>query len=368
MATLNDNASLVRRPDAISFDYLTAFSFGPVRQADQSLGALDRVWRVRYDAGNVYLARTSDDGTAFVAEVLLFNFAAPEAIEIDLAFDQQANVVVTVERATGAGGSSELWIYYFSSLTASYVFENFGPGRTPRALLDDPLDPTTNDVLVFYVDDANGRISYRQQRDRYAVVYALSESTALNIALEDVYKATDNRVHVLYSVHDPVTGRYYLQHRESSLYPYFGQIGEFQMLSSLPQSAGSDLDRVTIPVFPFGYVDPDGILPDAWLDLENFQMAIPTTPVAGDLHETFVLSTLYDLDQFQLFNPVAQPGGTLVAPVIFATLFDVDEFKMVNPVPQPGGTLPVVVILKDLFDVDTFKMVNPVPQAGGTLV
>jgi hypothetical protein len=365
MATLNENASITKRPDAISFSYLTAFSFGPVRQADESLGALDRVWRIRTTGNDVYLARANDANDAYVEEVLLFSFAGVAAIEIDVAFDQQANVVVAVERPTGAGGSSEIWVYFFDSSVAQYVFTNFGAGRTPRAILDDPFEPTANDVLIFYMDDVGNQIVYRQQRDRYAVIYPIPATTATNTYLEDAYKAQDGRIHIVYSVHDPVLGQYLLYHRESGLYPYFAEEDSFT--TQLAALDGELLHLVLI-VYPTGFVDPDGLASDALLEVGMFQAAGVDALPGGDLHSIFILQALYDVDSFQAAGMTPLPGGLLVAPVILRTLYDVDTFQAVSMTPLAGGTLVVIVITKTLYDIDSFQATSITPLAGGTLV
>lgn len=53
------NASAVRRPDAISPDYLTSFTVGPVAVADVSRGMVDRLWKVRLVGHTIMIARTN---------------------------------------------------------------------------------------------------------------------------------------------------------------------------------------------------------------------------------------------------------------------------------------------------------------------
>jgi hypothetical protein len=57
------NTSIVRRPDAISPDYLTSFTVGPRDQGDASTGAVDRLWRVRVVGGTIFVARTDKSFT-----------------------------------------------------------------------------------------------------------------------------------------------------------------------------------------------------------------------------------------------------------------------------------------------------------------
>jgi hypothetical protein len=53
------NASITRRPDAVSSDYLTCFTLGPNDQGDVSNGMVDRLWRVRLIGNTIYVARTN---------------------------------------------------------------------------------------------------------------------------------------------------------------------------------------------------------------------------------------------------------------------------------------------------------------------
>lgn len=60
------NASLERRPDAISSDYLTSFTYGPQEQGDPNGdgGVLNRLWKIR--VGNdhkIWIAKTNNSFT-----------------------------------------------------------------------------------------------------------------------------------------------------------------------------------------------------------------------------------------------------------------------------------------------------------------
>lgn len=173
---LADNAvmvgtSIVRRPDAISFDYLTAHTVGPVQLGVTSQGIVSWVWRARATATQVFIARENATRDGWDAETLLFNYGGVAISEMDFCFDQNGQPIVVADRA------DVLWIYYNDITLGGYGFRSFGPGRTPRAVLDDPLDVNGSDVLVFYVDADLG-IVYRQQRERYATVYLTTDAGA----------------------------------------------------------------------------------------------------------------------------------------------------------------------------------------------
>lgn len=179
---LADNAvmvgtSILRRPDSISFDYLTAHTVGPAGIGDTSQGIVSWVWKARATATQLFIARENATRDGWLAETLLFNYGGVAIAEMDFCFDQNGSPIVVAER----GG--ELWIYYSDITLGGYGFRDFGPGRTPRAVLDDPLDVNGSDVLVFYVSDTG--IVYRQQRDRYAVAYPTTATGANPVPIPD---------------------------------------------------------------------------------------------------------------------------------------------------------------------------------------
>jgi hypothetical protein len=214
--------SLTRRPDAIARDYLRAWSVGPQALADPGAGLLDRVWeaRVQHDGsggGTVYLRSANasvGQATAWLAEVALFSFTGGEIDELDLAFDQNGNVVVAAERA------GRVWLYWYSPTLADFTFQNFCQGRTPRVLLDDPETSEESDALLVYVSDENDRAEVRQQRDLYNTAYPTPVTGAIGLYVEEVAKAGDNRLHVVYSRRDAAAGTYTIATLESAPYPY----------------------------------------------------------------------------------------------------------------------------------------------------
>lgn len=166
-----DGASVVLRPDAVVVDHQTAFTLGPVAISDPSGGLVACVWRVRLVGQEVHVCRANASGNGWQPETVLFSIddGLGPVTELDFAFEQTGNPVVCCERPTGEGGASEIWIYFYDATVPGNVFRNFGAGRTPRAILDRPLEIADSDVEVFYISDSKGRIVYRQQRDRYEV-------------------------------------------------------------------------------------------------------------------------------------------------------------------------------------------------------
>lgn len=177
--------SIDRRPDTFSWSYLTAFTFGPIAVGDFSEGVLNRVWRFRCDGNAVYAARQATNNT-YDPEFLVLNWLGIAAVEIDAAFDQQGRIFVCAERPTGVNGAPEVWVYFFDPTVPGFVFVSKGPGRTPRALLDDAVDTNNGDVLLFYMNDNSNAMCYRQQRDRYGIEYVVQEANG-GVAVPEVY-------------------------------------------------------------------------------------------------------------------------------------------------------------------------------------
>jgi hypothetical protein len=537
---LDEGLSLQRRVDAISLDYLTAYTLGPYLSGDFSRGPVDRPWRIRAVGNQVYSSRLNEARTDFDPEVLLFNFAGPPPIEIDAAFDQAAHILVCMERATGLSDASEIWIYYYDPFALAYTLTNFGSGRTPRALLDDAVDSNNADILVFYLRDDVG-MCWRQQRDRYVTQYVVPDSipvvdggvgvlpdpislhylgfehpnvdgsvgstylegfaggvrilayaqgiypflansgthfqkqfvkageapypqgyidisfdkpvsgveieavgalydNAVMIAyarnwgeevgrvyfphssvgeprprrgiwrptaeisyvallpsatdvtswdnlkirvtppvlppandpllpdlpfasIEDVYKSTDNRVHILLSVHDELTGTYRFYTKATVIYPLKTDIDSWKMIHALP--VGDYLVKVLKYVVLPGGLDPLGNPPEGFTDIDAWKMT-HTNPQSGTMVVVLYLHTLYDVDSWLMGTAVPQLGSLVPVSgvnVIAHTLYDIDAWKMTHTIPQ-SGVITLVVITHTLFDIDSWKMISAIPVGG----
>jgi hypothetical protein len=365
---LTGPGSLDRRPDAISSDYSFAYTFGPVQLSDFSQGLLNRAWRIRADnnLGSVLLSRANDANTDWEPETVLFNYAGAPVVEVDAAFDQQGRVFVCCERSSGVAGASELWFYYFNGLVGDYTLENFGPGRTPRAILDSPLDPAIADVLVFYADDANDRISYRQQRDRYQVVYPTPVLGSANKFVEDAVRSESYRIYVYYSVRNIDLGQYTLEHIESLMYPVINQAEDFLTFAATVREIGGVLEKALII-----FTDDLATYPiaDGPVLGKDDRLAFGASfGAGGDLHDTLITHTLFDTEQLT-FGAAFGPGGTLVVvgpTIINHTLFDTEQLSFGAGF-GAGGVLFVALISNTIFDPDNLTF-SAGFGAGGTLV
>lgn len=210
----NIESSLLKRPDGVSYDYLTAFALGPINLQDPSAGIIYKPWRVRTDGRYVYLSGSNVD--EWLTEILLIDIGVTANLitEIDLAFTQNGDPVVVAQR------SDNLWIYWYDPIIPGFIFQDFGLGRNPRVTIDDPVDTTNSDVEVFYISSSANAIVYRTQRERYAIENVTPITGISFKYIEEVYRGRGLRLHVVYSNHDPVTGTYSLGYLNSMLYPY----------------------------------------------------------------------------------------------------------------------------------------------------
>lgn len=352
------NVSITKRPDAISFDYLTSFSMGPRAFGDISTGATDRPWRVRADNAlkQVFLAKTDDTGTAWMAETLLFSFAGVDIEEIDLAFDQSGNALVCMERNSGAGGAKEVWLYWFKPTAGMFVLEMLEAGRTPRILLDNPPDPTNSDVILFYLKTGVGLV-YRVQREVYAVVHATPHIIEPDWYVEDAFYTKGYRVAVFLSHH---SGKTYGKKRlETTLMPVFIQHEDLKMFG---WAVNGTLVR-TLIIFTD---DPAYAGNAAGPMLQEYFTMGGTLGGANTLAGNVIFHTLYDIPALQFGGGLSDDGALTDPGITFLThdLYDIEEFTLGAGVAL--GTLAGSVIFHDLYDKDSFKM-GASFGAGGTL-
>lgn len=208
--------SVTRRPDAIAVDYRTSYSMGPEGFRNPVGGLMARLWRC-VSMPDFVIQRQSPV-TGGWEEGIPFAPPCPGgAQEVDLAFDQTGDAVIAAE-----GGGGILWIYYFDPTQAggagAHVWGSFGPGRTPRILLDDPFDPFQSNLCVFYL--SGGRLKLRRQKDRYSVEYDMGVDELEDCYLEKAYRARGRRFQIILSERDRESGTYSLKTISSTLLPY----------------------------------------------------------------------------------------------------------------------------------------------------
>lgn len=210
------DATYLRRPDAIA--PLVSLSFGPRDQGDTSEGLLARAWycRVDNDLKKVFLARAREEPRfGWDEEVEWFSFTGADIDEIDLTPDQNGKFAAVAQRGTN------IWIYYFKPAASGFVFEDFGEGRTPVCVLDNPGHPEVSDILVFYI--RGGEIRYRVQSDLYTVEQSPGIVMTSDQFLGGTIRDTAYRLHVVYWTRDSGTGQYSRDRLSSLLYPVFAE-------------------------------------------------------------------------------------------------------------------------------------------------
>lgn len=344
-----EGTSIAKRPDALSLDYLTAFTPGPLAVGDNSGGAFVRVWRVDFDpaTNDIRIARENDAGTGYDAATTLFNTGGA-VVEIDAAFDQNARIVVVCQRTNATSGTPEIWIYYHSSTAGAYVFENFGSGRTPRCALDSPTNADLSDVLVFYADDNASRIRYRQQRDRYATAYDTPIVASANYYLEDVIRTTKYRLRLLGSVRDPINGTWKLSALETGLYPVPTLADGLNSVA--PSFVAAELDKVLILVHPEPDTSGDAMsTPESvnsvapamqGAELDTVVLVEDQTADAASMNSvvpSFVSATLEQLFQYVDVDQTAFPASvdSVIPTMIAAELTGDFAWLLVDMTPHP---------------------------------
>lgn len=319
-----ESSSITLRPDAVSLDYKTAFTLGPIVTGSVEDGLFNKVWRFRADDQNRILY-SSEDGTAWTEEKVLFTYIGEPVIEIDATFEQQGRPNVVVQRNTGTNNTPQLWLYWFDPFINSFTFQNLGNGRTPRISLDDWPTTTVSDILVFYVDDAQDRILYRVQNDRFSIVYNTPIANTQNIYLEKVAFASDYRYRITYSQRNTNTGKYELKQLATKLYPIpviepFKVTGsvvsiDFKNFPVYSQSVSEESYKVSgsfvsIELYSFGRIS-QSIDPESYavtgsfvsIDFKNFpiysqSLSVESYAVSGSfvsiaMKQTLITTSLY---------------------------------------------------------------------------
>ena len=278
------SSSISLRPDAVSFDYKTAFTLGPIAVGSGSSGLFDKVWRVRADdQNNVWYS--VEEGTGWSIEQLLMTYAGNPIIELDAAFEQLGRINFVAQRNTGTGDTPEVWLYWFDPLESNFVFQNLGSGRTPRISLDDWQTPSRSDVLVFYIDDTENKIRYRVQRERFEIVNNTPVTTTQNTYLEKVGFAVDNRYRVTYSERNTTTGKYELKQLASISYPRLKTVSSESHIATGSAISATLYDIVIISSF----FNPEQHFATGSIISASIQDIIKTSSL-GDVPESYYVT------------------------------------------------------------------------------
>lgn len=328
---LSANLSITKRPDAVTFDYLVAFSLGPKNIGDLTSGIINRPWYVRVDnaAKAVYTSKANDANNAWLPETILFNFSGEDIEEIDFAFEQAGRPVVSAERLVA--GVREVWLYWFKPFIGTFVFEKIENGRTPRVVLDNPPDISNSDVQLFYIKTGTGLVN-RVQREAYNTAHATPHVEDAGWYLEDVFYTSNWRVACILVQHTGA-GKYNKKRMETGLMPVFLGAGDNNM--TFGQSIQSLLDRVTLF---FANSEP-----------ESYQFNMSLTSLDDGPILVFFTQPSEDFYQF----PSSMQSLDDHIALLFHTLFDIDNYQF--PMSMTSLADPTVVILHTMHDTDNWQ-------------
>lgn len=322
------NLSLTKRPDALTFDYLTAFSLGPIGIGDASAGPIDRPWYVRADNATqtVFTGRANDTNDGWEAETVLFTFTGADVNEVDFAFEQAGRPVVCAERTIG--GVKEIWLYWYKPFIGAFTFEKFDEGRTPRVMLDNPPDTSNSDVEFFYLKTDVGLV-VRTQREAYATVHATPHIEEPDWYLEDVFYTNNWRVALLLVKHNP-GGTYGKKRMETTLMPVFF------IPNNEGMTVGGNLlsldDRITLLI----------------VTQESDAIATSMSLSAIDNHSLLLFHTLYDTDG--MTDGIGMQSIDDHTVLLYHTLYDKNEMQ--TPVVLSSINDITVLFFHTLYDKD----------------
>lgn len=327
--------SFDRRPGALSYDYLTAYTLGPIAIGDFSQGITNRIWRARMYGSLLKIAKqnieTPTEYAFYAEEIVLETGLFPQ--EIDVAFDQAGRVFLTMEV------NGRIWIYFYDPTIPGHTLVDLCDGRTPRCTQDLLTDIPNSDIALFYI--RGEQLRHRTQDDRYVTEYDTGLTTTGDIFVEDATFTVGSRVVVLFSRRDS-EGRYRLEYLYSALQP-------IQMLESWKGSTALQSGELRVSSF---IVTQDENRETNWFAVIDEESWKATTDVfSGILAQPIILHTLYDKDEWKASTDVQ--SGVLVTILILHTLYDKDEWKGSTDV--NSGTLVVVVIENVLYDKAEWK-------------
>lgn len=333
----------------MSYDFLTSYTLGPIHQGDFSAGLADRIWRVRIYDQTIKLARENDSRTGFEGDVFLADVPfAP--VESDAAFDQAARLFVCLEF------NGHVWFYWFKPSVAAFVFEDFGPGRSPRCTLDQLTNRDDSDLHVFYLRDST--LYYRVQRENYAVEHSTGYVGSTTSFVDDAGITKGGRVVVLIA-NVSGDGHYSFDHTFSQLLPYLSD------RESFTESLGIVSGQIPIVLH---IAAPPADLTEFQDDVEQWHEGL--TVQSGIINVPIILvappgaGTPFQDDVEQYHEGLTIISGALPVVVILHTTFDTDSWK--EGLTIVSGTVPVIVIVHTTFDVEQWH--EGLTIVSGTLV
>ncbi len=138
---------------------LVDYETGGVALDDASQGLQIKVWRAWIEADKIYI----DAADAAPIEA----YAGTLITEVSLAFDQN------MRHALALVDEEEAKLNWYDTTIPGRVTLTFAGAISPRICMDDKRDMAAgvNDIILAYIKD--GKLCYRQQRDRFLTEYEL---------------------------------------------------------------------------------------------------------------------------------------------------------------------------------------------------
>ena len=154
----------------LSSSYLADYETGGIAINDANLGLNVQVWRGRYIGNDLVL--DVPDNLLITPQIVL---TAAGVTEFSFTFDQLMRPVIAYVQ----NYSAKLHVY--NNDINDFEIIDYGDVITnPRVAIDDKRDGqlSNSDVIFAYIN--NGRLYFRQQRDRFLIAYYLGNMSTLH--------------------------------------------------------------------------------------------------------------------------------------------------------------------------------------------
>lgn len=147
------------------YDPLSQTVMGGIALNDGTQGRLVKPWTIFYTPAAALIQVQPSDGP------VALTLSEADVQTVSLAFDTNMSPVISWQTSTGAN------LYYYDTLTFSYVTRNFAGVTSCRVCVDDPLAFYVSQSDVIFGYTLNGNLCYRQQRDRYDIEYIIKPTS-----------------------------------------------------------------------------------------------------------------------------------------------------------------------------------------------
>lgn len=152
-------------PYDLPYQPLTQVVLGGAAIGNPSLGRQYQTWTVNYN-GAAITVKPADN-------VIAFTLLAADVQTVSLAFDNNMGLVIAWMTSIDAK------LYYFDTLTSSYITRTFVGPTSCRVVVDDARDFYTAQSDVIFSYTRIGNLYWRQQRDRYDIERLAGPTTKL---------------------------------------------------------------------------------------------------------------------------------------------------------------------------------------------